>query len=242
MQAATRSIDGGIILYDAELGGKVHEHVFAPSYWRARDALGPPLGGRGAAWRITTEDADWVLRFYRRGGLPGKLIHDWYFYTGLESSRPWREWRLLAHMLERGLPVPRPVAARVLRASLGYRGAIITATVRGESLTRCVQQQQMTDHAWKAVGRTIRRFHDAGIWHADLNAHNILIADPGQDPVVHLIDFDRGRVRPQDTAWRRANLARLQRSLRKITPASLLDEVTGNGWQALEAGYARDNG
>jgi 3-deoxy-D-manno-octulosonic acid kinase len=235
MQAATRAITGGLILYDAAQGGKVHEHVFAPSYWRAREALSEPLGGRGAAWRIQDEGIDWVLRFYRRGGLPGKLILDRYFYTGVESSRPWREWRMLATLLERGLPVPRPVAARIMRSGFSYRGALITETVPGESLARLVRENTVAESIWKSIGRTIRRFHDAGAWHADLNAHNILVADDGPESSVHLIDFDRGRMRSQDTKWREANLARLLRSLNKVAPER--ETAITSGWAMLKAGY-----
>ena len=236
MQAATTTVNGGHIVYDAEQGGKVHAHVFTPSYWRTRDALSESLGGRGAAWRITTDDIDWVLRFYRRGGLPGKLILDRYFFTGLEASRPWREWRLLAQLFERGLPVPRPVAARVLRAGFGYRGALITATVPGTSLAAHLNEGNVHHDIWRATGRCIRRFHDVGVWHADLNANNILVTS---DADVHLIDFDRGRIRPQDTAWREANLARLQRSLHKIAPRPDQREMLDKGWAELRAGYAQ---
>lgn len=95
MQAKTLAVEGGLILYDAAQAGKIHEHIFTPTYWSARDALGEPLGGRGAAWRIQDGEIDWVLRMYRRGGLVGKFVYDWYPYTGMKRSRPWREWQLL---------------------------------------------------------------------------------------------------------------------------------------------------
>lgn len=241
MQAEIRpqvlAVKGGHILYDAAQGSKVHEHVFAPAYWRTLDALGEPLGGRGSAWRIECNDIDWVLRQYRRGGLPGKFIHDWYFYTGLESTRAWREWRLLAHMFEAGLPVPRPVAARVQRSMLGYRAAIITTTVPGVAFSNMVMKGVVNDAVWRGIGRTIRRVHDAGVWHADLNAHNIMI-DAVPVPDVYLLDFDRGRLRPQDTAWREGNLARLRRSLQKLVPhADRADEIS-NGFARLLEAYA----
>jgi tRNA A-37 threonylcarbamoyl transferase component Bud32 len=66
---------------------------------------------------------------------------------------------------------------------------------------------------WRAIGSCIRQFHDARVCHADLNAHNILI-DHAQR--VFLIDFDRGK-RRKAGSWRAANLARLKRSLEKIT-------------------------
>ncbi|HEX7046032.1 MAG TPA: 3-deoxy-D-manno-octulosonic acid kinase [Gammaproteobacteria bacterium] len=246
MQAIIRPkvlpVTGGLILYDAELAGKVHEHVFAPAYWRARDAFGDEsLGGRGAAWRIQDEGIDWVLRFYRRGGLPGKFISDWYLFTGLERTRPWREWNLLAAMYDLGLPVPHPVAARIRRGWLGYHAALITETVPGESLARLLLDDEMTEAAWRAVGKCIRRFHDAGVWHADLNAHNILIDDAGAEkPEVYLIDFDRGRMRPQDTAWRQGNLDRLRRSLAKITADTHAAERATNGFALLNAAYRGD--
>jgi 3-deoxy-D-manno-octulosonic acid kinase len=33
---------------------------------------------------------------------------------------------------------------------------------------------------WRATGACIRRFHEEGVVHADLNARNILIRDSGQ--------------------------------------------------------------
>jgi len=234
IQATSRAIQGGLILYDAEQGGKVHDYVFTPSYWRARDALGEPLGGRGAAWRITDEAIDWVLRFYRRGGLPGKLIHDSYFYTGIERTRPWREWHLLAWMWAQGLPVPRPVAARVWRTGLSYRGALITETVPGRSLAALIYDNVVTEADWSATGACIRRLHDLDVWHADLNANNILV---GKGSAVHLIDFDRARIRTHGTAWSAANLARLRRSLDKLFPQR---QSVRDGWSVLTAAY-QDN-
>lgn len=235
MQASVRAIKGGLMLYDAAEGGKIHDHVFAPAYWRARDALSEPLGGRGAAWRITAGDIDWVLRFYRRGGLPGKVLLDWYLFTGMDRSRPFLEWHLLKDMHDAGLPVPRPVAARVIRYGLGYRGAIITATVPGESLARLLIEERLTAADWQATGYWIRKFHDSGVWHADLNAHNVLIQQAELSSKVHLIDFDRGRFRPQDTGWREGNLSRLRRSLAKVAPDR--EALIEAGWAELRKSY-----
>jgi 3-deoxy-D-manno-octulosonic acid kinase len=65
------------------------------------------------------------------------------------------------------------------------------------------------------VGAEIARFHAHGVYHADLNAHNILLTDAS----VWLIDFDRGELRHPARAWQQANLARLKRSLLKIGAA-----------------------
>jgi 3-deoxy-D-manno-octulosonic acid kinase len=85
---------------------------------------------------------------------------------------------------------------------------------------------------WSAVGRCLRRFHDAGVCHADLNAHNILLDEAGKP---FLIDFDRGTRRGAG-AWRGANLSRLRRSLDKLSGA---DGFNLAAWTALLEGYGR---
>ncbi len=65
------------------------------------------------------------------------------------------------------------------------------------------------------VGGAIARFHAAGAYHADLNAHNVLLTDAE----VWLVDFDRGELREPARLWQQANLARLQRSLHKLGAA-----------------------
>jgi hypothetical protein len=87
---------------------------------------------------------------------------------------------------------------------------------------------------WIAVGRCLRRFHDFGACHADLNAHNILFDRAG---AVWLIDFDRGALRERGL-WRDANLVRLRRSLLKVSDPLPPGHFTETDWQSLLAGYA----
>jgi 3-deoxy-D-manno-octulosonic acid kinase len=89
------------------------------------------------------------------------------------------------------------------------------------------------DDDWRKLGRLLRRFHDAGLDHADLNAHNIL-RDAGSG--FWLIDFDQGRLRSQG-GWREGNLRRLLRSLRKLRRQSPRFCWTEADWAALQAGY-----
>ena len=228
-----KTLDAGteVILYDDALLDHADSALFMPP----ASAAGAPsvIGGRGSAWILDRGDAQWVLRHYRRGGVPGKLVRDRYVWIGLRLSRPWWEWRLLDALYKEGLPVPQPVAARVQRGGLLYRGDLITRRISGaHSLAERVSAGGEVRIPWAAVGRCIRRFHDAGVCHADLNAHNVLLdaAD-----AVYLIDFDRG-TRRQGGAWTSANLARLKRSL---------DKLSGQGgfnlaaWGALLEGYGR---
>lgn len=71
------------------------------------------------------------------------------------------------------------------------------------------------------------------MWHADLNAWNILL-DAHAD--VWLIDFDRGRLRPPAVSWQQANLARLRRSLEKLGMFDARD------WERLRRAYGATPG
>ena len=219
MTAETRETGKSFILYDAALLDHADDGLFAPG----ADAAGS--GGRGSAW--LAGGGDWVLRHYRRGGLVARLLHDQYLWTGLERSRPWREWRLLDLLYKEGLPVPRPVAARVTRAGAWYRGDLLTRRIR--DTVSLAERIAAGNPPWRAVGACIRRFHDAGVWHADLNAHNLLLDSVDR---VYLLDFDRGERRHPARGWQRGNLARLRRSLEKLAPG-----VTEQGWAELMDGY-----
>jgi 3-deoxy-D-manno-octulosonic acid kinase len=87
--------------------------------------------------------------------------------------------------------------------------------------------------SWRAVGATIARMHAAGVDHADLNAHNILL---GGDR-ISIVDFDRGRLRPPGH-WAARNLARLRRSLVKISAPLPADRFSSDEWAAFLEGYS----
>lgn len=223
-------VPGGFIL--AEAGAAPVADWFAPEYWGARGA-GRPLGrGRGVALSAGA-GGRWVLRHYRRGGVPGRWIVDRYLWTGASRARPVRELLLLADLEAAGAPVPHPVAAMVRRRGLRYRGDILIERVPDAS-TLAERAADLPEAAWSDVGRAIRRFHDAGGWHADLNAHNVLLAPSG----VFVVDLDRGRRVDAGARAQRRNLDRLARSLRKLghLPAR------ADGWRALLAAYAGDRG
>jgi 3-deoxy-D-manno-octulosonic acid kinase len=86
---------------------------------------------------------------------------------------------------------------------------------------------------WGRIGKCIRQFHDAGLWHADLNARNIMLNDQSE---VFLIDFDRARLTPGKAVNGEGNLKRLNRSLIKLWPSAEL-AMLESAWTQLEAGY-----
>jgi 3-deoxy-D-manno-octulosonic acid kinase len=210
------AIDRGAILYDPRRVPEPGAQFFDPAHWRARGAARELAAGRGSILLIEEGQRDWVLRRYLRGGFAARFARDLYFWLGEDRTRSFRELRLLAAMRAQGLPVPVPVAGCYRRAGFGYRAELLTERLVGvRTLEHVLGGNDMNDARWAGIGHCLRRFHDAGVQHADLNARNILL---GPDDGVWVLDFDRGRLR-RPGPWRRRVLGRLERSLVKSFPA-----------------------
>ena len=223
------------------------ESLFQPGYWSARGGLTAASLGRGAAWFIDTGGERWVLRHYRRGGTVARMLGDWFFWTGEERVRSFREFRLLEGLFGLGLPVPMPLAARYQRSGPLYRCDLIMCCIADAvPLSTVLAGGAIGDQSWRALGATIARLHHARVDHADLNAHNILVGTGGE---ISVIDFDRGRLRARSRgstgarcAWAERNLQRLHRSLEKISRGRPADRFSPASWQSLMAGYASFSG
>jgi 3-deoxy-D-manno-octulosonic acid kinase len=211
------------------------EALFEPQFWAVHGRISPAGGGRGAAWFIDHGTEQWVLRHYRRGGLVARVCEDRYLWTGEARVRAFAEFRLLTSLAARNMPVPVPIAARYQRRGLSYRCDLITRRIAGAaSLSAVLAAAPLTDASWRLVGSTIAALHAAGVDHADLNAHNILLDGRG---AVSIVDFDRGRIR-RAGAWTGRNLSRLRRSLTKISGHLPADRFSGEAWRCVLAGYA----
>jgi 3-deoxy-D-manno-octulosonic acid kinase len=227
----------GVMLADPSILGnaliQVEEPLFDPGFWAARNEKQAVTAGRGAAWFVGPATAPWVLRHYRRGGAIAAVSKDRYLWLGEDRVRAFAEWRLLQVLQRLGLPVPAPVAAWYRRSLLTYRCDLLTARIDdAASLSTALAAAALPAARWRAIGAMLGRFHRAGVDHADLNAHNILLTPQN----VYLIDFDRGRLRA-DRGFAAANLARLQRSLAKISAALPGGRYSDGDWNALLAGY-----
>lgn len=236
-EAQVRSAQGGAILFDPAVcgGARPEDAWFDAAHWAATGRVETRSGGRGGVAFVETPAGACVLRHYHRGGLMARLSADRYLWTGESRTRAFRELRLLARLAEAGLPVPVPVAARYVRAGMHYRADLIVRRVPGvRTLAERLAAGALDPALAERVGDTIARFHAAGAYHADLNAHNILT---DERDVVWLIDFDRGALRHPALAWQQANLARLRRSFDKLGAKQRMAGFDARFWHPLLASY-----
>jgi 3-deoxy-D-manno-octulosonic acid kinase len=213
---------------------RVHQSVDALFEPQQFGSAKPLREGRGQAFQVAAEFGVAALRHYRRGGLTGAFWQDRYPFWGAEQTRCFRELRLLAHLQDAHLPVPVPLACRFVRSGFFYRADLLTSWLPGAEPLSALAASVGADTMY-AIGTMLKRFHNIGLWHADLNAHNVLLTDDGPA----LIDFDRCSIRESANSWKEANLMRLRRSLIKLGFAARPD-FEGQLWQALEAGYQHE--
>jgi 3-deoxy-D-manno-octulosonic acid kinase len=227
------AVEGGAILYDPLWGGNAPEFLFDREYWRRLGGLREFPAGRGSIAVLAHERGEIALRHYRRGGWPARIVADRYLYTGEARARSFRELELHSALRARGLPVPMPVAARYRHRAFSYEADLVTVLIPGtQTLASLLAAAPLAAERWLAIGACIARFHAAGVDHADLNAHNVLVDAQGR---VFLVDFDRGRLR-RPGCWRQRNLRRLRASLGKVTRS--LDGRSGAAdWALLLDGY-----
>jgi len=226
----------GAILYDTEIIDQVSARTFSAAAWQSVRPVQSVLrsGGRGHTLIIGDGRNEYVLRHFMRGGLLGRLVRDSYLWLGEDRTRPFAEWRLLHKLHEMGLPVPRPAVARYCRKGRLYSADIITCRIPDiRSLSIRLTESVASDTFWASLGECIRRFHDAGVNHADLNAYNVQVA---ADDSITLLDFDRGRIEAAGP-WQQRNLARLHRSLQKVLRLDSRVHYSEANWQQLLEGY-----
>lgn len=222
VQTLVQEIPRGAMCFDPARVRAPSEHLFIPD----NPLLGASpvqVGGRQSAWFVTGEFGSAVLRHYRRGGLIARISRDRYVWNGASETRSFGEFRILQQLHNQGLKVPAPLAAVYWRSGLFYRAAILIERVEGVRTLAEAPDRPLE------VARAIHAMHEAGVWHADLNAYNVLLNQTGQ---VWLIDFDRARKRSMNASLRQANLLRLRRSLEKVAGRKGLQY-----WAQLQTAY-----
>jgi 3-deoxy-D-manno-octulosonic acid kinase len=217
--------------------------MLGAQFWREKNAITGSAQGRGTTWFVqhnekkNAPEKHWVLRHYYRGGLIGKIINDSYFFTSQKNTRAAREFALLALMQKLALPAPKPIAYRITRHGLFYRADLLSSRIENaQDLVATLTQESISDDLWFAIGKTIKVFHKQGIYHHDLNAHNILVDNNNK---LWLIDFDQGEQRKNQQGWQQSNMQRLLRSFHKEQNKLTTFNWQERNWQTLLDGYVQ---
>ncbi len=209
---------------------------FDIDYWHQQQAVDGESVGRGVTYFFHQQKKRFVLRQYRRGGFLGKLVKNSYLYNGIKNTRAYQELKLLKKLRKAALPVPKPVAALIQVEGWYYRASIIIGLIKNaEDLFHYLKKSALSDEQWQQVGFMIRQFHNQGLYHSDLNIHNIMLNKKGK---FWLIDFDKGKFIKPNHPQLEDNLRRLLRSLRKEKGKCPDFQWQESDWAWLLQGYA----
>jgi len=180
-------------------------------------------GNRKSAFRVQLEDGlELYARRGRRGGLIASILSD--VYVGI-APRPFNELAVTVEAMKRGIPVAEPIGAMIewIGPAL-YRGFFLTRAVRGMTLWQFIETDDdptVRNHVLAQARAAIDAMQAKGLFHVDLNLHNLLVTQARDSFTVIIIDLDKARLfdAPLSAAMRRANAARLHRSARKLDPS-----------------------
>ena len=138
--------------------------------------------------------------------------------------RPVRELAVAAEARRRGIPVAEPIGAMVeWVAPMVYRGVFLTRALAGMTLWEFVRTDDdphVRSYVTEQARQAIDTMHRLGLYHADLNLHNLFVTKSRESFAVVILDLDKAQLfhRPVPAAMRARNLARLRESGRKLDP------------------------
>lgn len=180
-------------------------------------------GGRGTVHRFSLPDGSGIVREFRRGGLLRFFNRDAYV-----TNRPLAELHIVDYLWRKGFPVAEPLGVCWWRRWGLLHGRIATKVLDARHLQDyLLASKEPVSGVLQRVGEIICWMHDLGVFHADLQVRNILIAAE----MPYIIDFDKARRRPSlSSSARAANLFRLRRSFEK-------NGLEGSAYQMIREGY-----
>ena len=195
---------------------------------------GRKLAGRGTVTFFRGFGLDLVHKTYKRGGLIRKLVSSIYLWTGLTKTRAHIEFDGLKKMFNLGLPVPRPIAARIIRKGIFYRAELITQEIENATtLGKNLAENNLSTGILKELGVAIRSLHGKGFMHPDLNIENILIGDSKK---IFFLDFDQTQPLKQTEIQFGRDIERLRRSVKKFCEKNERD-FPEREWQIMLEAY-----
>ena len=242
LKIKTKIIQSQTLIFSDEssVSQKMQPNWFDSSYWKTENRIVGQAKGRFITWFIKPlallpeVSNEWVLRHYYRGGMIAKVSKDRFFYTGIKNTRCYLEVDLLIKMLGMSLPVPKPIGARVIKKDLFYQADLLMEKIDATDLCGILKKRELSNKEWKNIGEVIAKFHSNGVYHSDLNAHNVMQDSDGK---IWLIDFDRCEIRKNELTWQQQNLARLKRSFLKEKALYSTFYFDEDSWCDLMKGY-----
>jgi tRNA A-37 threonylcarbamoyl transferase component Bud32 len=161
---------------------------------------------------VRADGRDFLVKIYKRRGALQRLR------TALLGSRAGRELEALLGALARGVPTLPFIA---IGERKGESCVVVLMERDRERLDRLLASSPRRRALIREYGRWARRVHDAGVAQYDFNPTNVL-ARPGADPDLRLIDFEKVAVgRPLSETARLKSLAKIFRMI----PASRADRL-----------------
>ncbi|MBI1952003.1 MAG: hypothetical protein HYS34_11660 [Acidobacteria bacterium] len=179
--------------------------------------------GRGPLARLTLAGIPAVGKRALHGGLLGRLLGGLY----LGRRRALDQLRAASRLARAGVPTPEILAIGTRRAAGLFRAqAIVAREIAGARNLHRLAMERQADARRRVIlekaADALRRMHDAGFLHADLNLANLVLGAGTAGETVWVVDLERGRFADEVTAGGRIRvLARLLRSCEKWVTGSL---------------------
>jgi hypothetical protein len=198
--------------------------------------------GRGGTARLRlTDGTNAVLKRMRRGGALAGLWRDRYAGT----RRLLDNLRIPLEAVRRGVPTARPLAMLLVAGPPGFQRAWAAYEEIADApnlIDYLRSAEPPTTEEIDDVAGVIRKMHDEGIEHRDLNLGNLLLRrGAGAQSGAFVVDLDRGRLwdRPVPRRLRIRALCRLERSTVKLFGERPIDgfDLRRRWYEA----YARDD-
>jgi hypothetical protein len=179
-------------------------------------------GNRLSGFPLKLEDGtELFARINRRGGLMRLVLKDLYFGV---RTRPLRELAVAAEACRRGIPVAEPIGAMVeWVAPIVYRSVFLSRALTGMTLWEFLRVDDdaiVRAHIIEQARQTLDTMHRLGLFHADLNLHNLFVTQSRESFAVAILDLDKARLFKASVPARIRvrNLERLRQSALKLDP------------------------
>jgi 3-deoxy-D-manno-octulosonic acid kinase len=209
--------------------------------WEAALQCGQ-AAGRGRTTRVQLDSGMPArLKRLRRGGLAAALWRDRFFGT----RRLLDNLRLVLEARRRGVATPAALGLLVARAGFGlHAGWLAVEDLEGavDLRSRLAAGPAPRRSELAAALAVVRRMHDAGLDHRDLNLANVLVRSaPSGEPEAFVVDLDAARLRSRPLGFHRRlrALRRLERSHVKLRHGTPVDGDAGTrrAYYELYAGH-----